>query len=72
MMYLAFFDDNAKRSLAEKIAAGAAAYAARFGIAPAVVLLRDAPQGVDSLGGVRLVATSGMQPHMFYFGMEAA
>jgi hypothetical protein len=71
-MYLAVFDDNRKTSLEQKIAAGAAAYAARFGVAPAVVLVREVPAGLEAVGGVRVVASPLPRPNVFYFGMEVA
>jgi hypothetical protein len=71
-MYLAVFDDNKKNSLEQKIAAGAAAYAARFGTQPAVVLVREVPAGLEAVGGVRVVASPLPLPNVFYFGMEVA
>lgn len=71
-MFLAWYDDNRKTSLEQKIATGAGAYLARFGTPPAVVLLREVPTGLERVGGVRVVASALPPPNTFYFGQEGA
>lgn len=57
--FLVWYDDDKKRTLAQKIAEACEAYQARMGIAATVALISpdDGPAPSDALVDVRLLAT---------------
>ena len=67
-LYLAWFDDNAKKPTATKIAEGAAAYEQRFHHAPLVVCVSQAQASIDTPLQVQPLPT--VQVNNFWFGME--
>jgi hypothetical protein len=67
-MYLMWFDDNNKKSVAQKIAEGAAAYAERMGYAPTVAITSEGER--CEVEGLQVVARGYVRPHNFWLGME--
>ena len=71
-MYLIWFDPSTK-PLAEKIAAGAVAYRARFGRAATVAQVNPAAiaSGAPVVPGIRIEGLGYVQPAMVYIGEES-
>lgn len=71
-MYLGWFDDNAKKTVETKITEAIAAYVARFGVRPAIVLTNtdDRPAATD-VDGVPVRTEGFIRRHNFWVGMEA-
>ena len=67
MAYLGWFDDNPKKPSAAKIAEACAAYRARFGIAPTVILCNELDLAV--VDGVRIEARPYVRRFNFWAGM---
>jgi len=67
MHYLLWFDDTPRRTSADKIAAGIAAYRERFGTAPAVVLTHE-DERVD-VGGVEVRSEGYVRRNNFWIGI---
>ena len=59
MLFIAWYDDKPRVTIAQKIADACEAYQARFGIAPDVALIcpEDAPAPADALVSVHTRAT---------------
>ena len=67
-MYLGWFDDNPKKTPAEKISEARAAYVARFGTAPNIILVNEA-DWVEVAGVV--IRTEGyIRRNNFWVGWE--
>lgn len=70
MLYLWWYDDNPKRTPAEKIAAALDAYRARFGAAPTVVLTNEAER--CAVEGVEVRSEGYIRKSNFWIGMVEA
>lgn len=70
MLYLMYFDDNTKRTPAEKIAAAIDAYRARFGAAPTVVLTNENER--VAVAGVEVRSEGYIRKSNFWIGMVEA
>lgn len=68
-MFLMWFDDS-DAPLTEKIAAGSAAYRARFGVDPTLVLVREPTEATYPRVQIRARAT--VPPHMLWLGQAEA
>jgi hypothetical protein len=70
-LYLMWWDDSPKHTLAQKVADAAAVYRERFGVAPNTALINevDLPASVaDIPQAVRVTAT--IRPNMVWVGVE--
>lgn len=69
-MFLAWYDDSPKHSTPQKIADACAAYTARCGVKPSVVLVAadDFADGVDY--GVTVKVAGYIRRNNFWVGME--
>jgi hypothetical protein len=71
MMYLGWYDDNAKTPVVDKIAAGAAAFLARCKFAPTVCLCNEADRGqIVEVDGVLVKAVITVQKNCFWIGID--
>lgn len=71
-MFLMWFDDNKKSSLADKLAAGAEFYRIRFGIAPSLCLV--SPDDMPTDPGqypIAIEARVTVQRNLFWFGQQS-
>lgn len=71
-MFMMWYDDNAKRLPAQKIAAGAAAYEARYGRPCTLVLVNEADLPAEPVAGLVVRVAPNVRQHNFWFGQEAA
>lgn len=69
-MYLGWYDDNAKKPVAQKIAEAAQAYVARFGAPPTVVLCNE--RDVADVVGMTVRAETYIRINNFWLGMIEA
>lgn len=69
--YLAWFDDDRKKTTVTKIEEAVAAYEQRTGRHPNVVLVNE-QDGAEQAQGVRLRPLSYIRPSTFYVGVEDA
>jgi hypothetical protein len=69
-MFLMWFDDNAKKPIATKLAEGAAAYQKHFGHACNVVIVNDADKDTPAPAGLTVKATAYVRRNNFWFGLE--
>lgn len=69
--YLAWFDDDRKKTSSSKIEEAVAAYARRTGRQPNVVLVNEQDRTTEAQG-VRLKPLSYIRPCTFYVGFEEA
>lgn len=72
MTGLLWFDNDPRRKPADKIAAAATRYAAKFGQRPTVCHVNeaDAGAGVRALRGVRVVVKGNALRHHYFVGVE--
>lgn len=70
-MFLMYFDDNAKRTPAQKIADGAQAYQKRYGHPCAVVLVNEADRPNERIPGLTVLVAGNVRRSNFWFGLEA-
>lgn len=68
MNYLVWYDENTKKSAAEKIQEAIAAYVARFTLAPTLVLVNTTDQQT-AVAGVLIRSERTVQPNNFWVGM---
>jgi hypothetical protein len=66
MLYLVWYDADARRTVGEKIQDASAAYARRFSVAPNLVLVNIAE--VTELAEIEVRAERTVQPHHFWVG----
>lgn len=66
MTYLLWYDDNPRRTAAEKIAGGVGAYRARFGAAPSVVLVNE--QDRTAVAGIEVRVEGYVRRNNFWIG----
>lgn len=73
MMYLGWFDDNAKKASSVKITEAIDAYMDRFRTRPNVVLVNEADLNalVKPVNGVQPRKESYIRRNNFWFGIEA-
>jgi hypothetical protein len=69
--YLAWFDDDRKKSADLKILEAVAAYERRFRRHPNIVLINEQDR-TDAVADVRLRPLSYIRPSTFYVGFEEA
>lgn len=69
--YLAWFDDDRKKSTDLKIQEAVAAYERRFRRPPNVVLINEQDR-TDGVAAVRLRPLTYIRPSTFYVGLEEA
>lgn len=67
MLYLVWYDADARRTVGEKIQDASAAYAKRFSAAPNVVLVNIADVTTE-LADMEIRAERTVQPHNFWVG----
>jgi len=67
-MYMMWFDDSAKKPVAEKIADAVAAYIRHFSTRPNVVLVNEAD--LQAVSGVRVRSASYVCRNNFWVGWE--
>ena len=72
MTFLWWFDDNAKRTPAQKIEAGAAAYQTRYGAPCTLVLVNEADTPDAPIDGLTVRPAANVRRHNYWFGQEAA
>lgn len=67
-------DDDARRSLDEKVAQAAQYYEHKYGEAPTVCFVHPSmlPPGAERAAGLRLLAARTVQVHHFWLGVNAA
>jgi hypothetical protein len=66
MLYLVWYDADARRTVGEKIQDASAAYVRRFSAAPNLVLVNIAD--VTELAALEVRAERTVQPHHFWVG----
>jgi len=66
MLYLVWYDADARRSVSEKIQDARAAYARRFNLAPNLVLVNAAD--ATELADIEVRSERTVQPHHFWVG----
>lgn len=69
-MFLGWFDDNAKKTTAEKVNEAIAAYVVRFGTRPNIVLVNEADRVVE-VQGMKVRSESYIRRNNFWVGWEA-
>jgi len=72
-MYMVWFDNDSKKSTREKVQAGAAHFARKFGLAPKVCRANPADFGGLTEPGpdeVRLILDLRVLRHHFWLGMD--
>lgn len=70
MLYLVWYDADARRSVAEKIEDARAAYTRRFSVSPNLVLVNAAD--TTELAGIEVRSERTVQPHNFWVGRSDA
>lgn len=65
--FLMWYDDDKKRTVAKKVAKGAAVFKERFGVAPTKVGVNVATP-VGDVAGIEIYAAEYIRPNFFYFG----
>jgi hypothetical protein len=71
MLYLGWYDDNARTPVVEKIAAGAAAYQKRFHTAATVCLCNEVDrQQIVGVDGMLVKAVITVQKNCFWIGVD--
>ncbi len=71
---LLWFDDNPRRSLADKIETAAGRYRERFGRAPNICFVHPQTlEGVEQLPAhVRVIERASIQPNNFWIGVNSS
>jgi hypothetical protein len=69
-MYLGWYDDNGKKTTAEKIAEACAAYVTRFGTRPNIVLVNEAER--VEVEGLTIRVEKYIRRNNFWIGYEWA
>lgn len=69
MMFLVWYDADPKKPVSEKVAAAAAAYHVRFGIAPELLLVNV--RDYVAIDGLLVRSERTVQPDTFWLGREA-
>ena len=68
---LLWLDADPKRDIADKVARAAARYRQKFGVRPNLCYIHDSQMnGIDEVGGVRLVGAHNVLLHHFWIGVE--
>lgn len=68
---LLWFDANPKTDLADKVARAADRYRVKFGQRPTVCYIHESQiNGVEEVGGVRLVGAHNILKYHFWIGIE--
>jgi hypothetical protein len=71
MLYLGWYDDNARMPVVEKIAAGAAAYRNRFHTAATVCLCNEVDrQQIVEVDGMQVRAVTTVNKDCFWIGVD--
>jgi hypothetical protein len=71
MLYLGWYDDNAKTPVVDKIAAGAAAFLNRFHTATTVCLCNEVDrQQIVEVDGMQVKAVITVQKNCFWIGRD--
>jgi hypothetical protein len=70
MLYLVWFDDNAKHTIEQKIAAACEAFHARYGSLPNVALVSADDNAPASVAGVRTQVERRVQRNNVHVGIE--
>jgi hypothetical protein len=71
MMFLGWYDDNAKTPVVDKIAVGAAAYRARFHTAATVCLCNEVDrQQIVEVDGLQVRADATVSRNNFWIGVD--
>ena len=69
-MYLMWYDDHPKHTLAHKIADACEVYQARFGVAPNVVLVSASEANIPADALIRVVPSATVQKNAIWVGRE--
>ena len=68
--FLGWYDDTPNKPPTQKIAEGCAAFTARFGTAPRVVLVNARDLPTEPPPDLRIEVRTSMQPNTFFIGMD--